>query len=198
MTDRTIQAFELLLETAQELLASEFVKFISQQGMEVTSGINPNTGVFEVDAIQPDQYLLSNFLFPLRVFLQKRRSEKTDICSLISLKRIAEDKTSSVSDTWRKQFEGIYLINTLYLDEYLTVPNFTMYTHRYVIDVFLYGGKFHIDQDKKAVLDEWKKMEFFYPLLYADYMLSLFNLSKLIYIISIFTKKELERLKKKV
>lgn len=189
MNDRTIQALKLFVEKADELLSSDFYKFIRQQGLlSVKAGINTDTGIFGIEAIQPNRHALNDFLYPIRIFtLEGRR----DICSLASLKRISEDDTSGVSSEWRQRFKAAYSLYTQCLAEYSVVPSFTGYTRREIMEVFLYGDKFHVQIEKKQLFDEWKTRDFFFPLLEADFKVTLYKICAVVLMVAQFTKKEL-------
>lgn len=191
MKGTTLAVLELFLEKSLELQSSDFFKFISQQGVKVSAQINQQSGMIDVDTLQPDENALNNFLFPIRIFILKNEA-----CSIESLKKISVDTSSGVSSEWRQAFNFIYSLYTHYMDAHVDTPNFQAYTRREVIDVFFYGGKFHADLKKKVLHDKWKSMEMFYPLINAEFNVSLYMICKAILFISDLTRKELDRLVK--
>jgi hypothetical protein len=60
------------------------------------------------------------------------------------------------------------------------------------MNVFFYGDKFHTEPKEKEILDGWKTMRDFYPLVEAEFYTTLTKICALVLIIASFTRKELQ------
>jgi hypothetical protein len=65
-------------------------------------------------------------------------------------------------------------------------------THRYILDVFVYGYLAHTNEEKRAVYDEWRAVPPFYPLIEREFIATMCKVLAVIFGMRELNKRALQ------
>jgi len=160
LQEQTVETMVLFIEKANKLTTSRFVQYINDN----TKGIQVSWkrgGKPSVDWDAPDGEAVDALVLTLRFFIQA--NERT---SLRSMQNILSDP--AISQYWRGRYEKVRDQLNEFLDSsprQMQVGNGgPAFTRRETMEIFVYGGLAHANQQKRRIFEELKKDPFRFPM----------------------------------
>lgn len=185
MRNETREILTLFVETAHQLAAYRFAKYVENGGkfrVTLRGGI-PDKDEVEIEI--PDDEDMRAFALTFRLFVQDSDG--------ISFRALASLRDDGLSEEWRTRYAETRAWLHAYLAQKTNVvlrdgstPDFLE-----VRDVFLYGGLAHLDLGKRAKLNFWKEDKGVFALFQQDFNAILMQMFYVIKDVAIFTEQEL-------
>jgi len=145
---KCIEGLRLFNEKAKKLRNCEFTKTVFEKKTGYTissSGDHPPI----VKRSGPNEEAIDAFVLTLRFFIQdNEKSSFGNIAKAYDCLPISQKEKEELKDIRKK------LNNYLDSDSMFRFNN-EVFTHRNILDIFIYGGLSHANEDKKEIFDKW-------------------------------------------
>ena len=157
MNKETREALDLFVEKADELMASEFVKYWQDQGKTgfSISGDQLDTGGkwrVRTERYGPTETEIKAFAVTFRFFVRDY-----DRISFRSLAKLCCDK--SLSERWRREVKKVQREVNEFLDKWhlpISVGDLPNPSARDIMEVFIFGDIIHADPKLRPSFKKWK------------------------------------------
>jgi len=173
-----IETLELFTEQANRLYNSKFVTW-ARTVDKIQIIMTADEKGAEVAVNWPEEDEINAFLLPFRFLIQDNER-----CSWNNISKLYEEL--EITPSYKESF----LNSRKNLNEYLDskIVEFALhgkhYTHREVLDTFVYGYYAHSNKEKRKLFDEWKKNLFGFKNLEFFFINTIVDISELTYRIS--------------
>jgi hypothetical protein len=180
MRRETRLALKLVVQKAQKLRGGRYIQLLQErEGTKLTyeykTDLATGQGAVNIEHIRPDDDATDALILTFRFFIQQR--ETASFAWLA--KHVLDDP--GLSDDWKQAFTDVRTQLNAFLDSLSpynervveppppgssdapTLVAEHHYTHRQVMDVFIYGGMAHAELDKWEVLERWKANQLGFP-----------------------------------
>jgi hypothetical protein len=180
MRPETRRALKLVVLKVQKLRGGRYTGLLRERnGTKLTyeHKTDPTSGqsAVKIEHVRPDDDATDAFVLTFRFFIQQR--ETASFAWLA--KHVMDDP--GLADEWKGAFTDVRTQLNAFLDspspynekvvkpptpgsdELPTVVGEYNYTHRQVMDVFIYGGMAHAEPEKWEALERWKANELGFP-----------------------------------
>ena len=171
-----INQLELFSEIVSRVHDSGFVRDLKSRG-KISYTISGEKGrPVEVMKSWPEEDLVSGFLLPFRMLIQKN-----DPCSWQQICELVEDL--DVPAKYKDAFREARINLNEYLDKSITQIKFTgaPETRREILYTFLYGYYAHADPKCRNKLEQWKQIPMIFDLLEFEFINIIITVSDLSY-----------------
>jgi len=173
-----IAQLQLFSETASRVHDSAFVKDLKSRGKIGFTISGKKDRPVEVMKRWPEEDLVSGFLLPFRMLIQKN-----DPCSWRQICELVEDL--DVPSKYKEAFREARINLNDYLDTASTTIKFQFTgapkTRRELLYTFLYGYYAHVDPKCRKKLDQWKQIPLIFDMLEYEFINIIINVSDLSY-----------------
>ena len=150
MYNKEIKALELFNEKAEKLRKCKFTETLFKEKSGFRLSIKKDKPI-ETERWGPDEESIDAFVLTFRFFIQdNEKSSFRNIARIYDKLPISKKKKDLFKDA-RNNFNK-FLDSTPVIR---IVVNGTSFTHRDILEIFIYGGLSHANESKKATYDLW-------------------------------------------